>query len=120
MIETRLVVVAAMGSLALFIMIFELVRSRRLKEKYSFLWLLTSAVLLFLSIFWGAIRWLSGLLGIQYPPSVFFLLAFLFLLLIMVQFSVVISRLSDRNKSLAHELSLLKLRVEELESRESR
>ena len=111
---TRIEIIAVTGSLTLLGIVLELVRRRRLKEKYSLLWLLTALVLLALSLSKGLLVGLSSLLGIFYPPSAFFLLAFLFVILITLQFSVVLSRLSERNKLLSQEIALLRLRVDEM------
>ena len=114
----RVEIIALIGSLGLFIGIFELVRNKHLKEKYSLIWLFTAFVLLLLSVFRGLMDRLANMVGIYYSPSAFFLLAFVFLMVIMVQFSVVISKLSERNRNLAQELALLKLRLEALENKE--
>ena len=113
----RLEVIALIASGSLLILVFELVRTRRLKEKYSLLWLVTAVVLLVMSVSKGLMDRLGAMMGIYYSPSAFFLLAFLFLVLITLQYSVVLSRLADRNKSLAQEVALLKLKVEALEKR---
>lgn len=113
--EFRISLISMLGSVGLLVLILELVRRKRLKEKYSLLWLFTALILLALSVSKGLMDRLSTLMGIYYSPSAFFLLAFVFLMLITVQFSVVISRLSERNKSLAQEVALLKLRVKNLE-----
>src|SRR5512143_4214571 len=115
----RVEIIALIGSLGLFIVIFELVRKKSLKEKYSLIWLFTAFVLLLLSVFRGLMDKLATMVGIYYSPSAFFLLAFVFLMVIMVQFSVVISRLSERNKLLAQDLALMKLRLEALEKKEN-
>lgn len=112
--DLRLTLLAVFGSLLLLVGIFELVRRKRLKEKYSLLWLLTAAVLVALAASKDLRHAVSYAMGINYPPSAFFLLAFLFLMLIMIQFSVVISNLSAKNRILAQEVALLKLRIEEL------
>ncbi len=117
--HTRTEIIALLGSIGLLVMIFELVRRKRLKEKYSLLWLLTAVVLLALASSRGLLDKLSLAMGIYYPPSAFFLLSFVFLTLITVQFSVVISKLSERNRVLAQELALLKSRVEDLEVSEA-
>lgn len=113
--HSRTEIIAVIGSLGLLFLILELVRSRRLKEKYSLLWIFTALVLLVFSLSGGLLDKLGRLMGIYYSPSAFFLLAFLFLMLITVQFSVVLSKLSERNKALAQEVALLKLKVDELE-----
>lgn len=113
--EFRITVFSILGSIGLLVMILELVRRRMLKEKYSLLWLFTALLLLGLSLAKGILAKLSTMMGIYYAPSAFFLLAFVFLMLITVQFSVVISRMSERNKVLSQEVALLKLRMKQLE-----
>jgi hypothetical protein len=90
------------------IVIVELIRRGRLKERYSLLWLFAGTILLILSLSRGLLEYVSSLVGIYYPPSFLFLLAFLFLLLITLHFSSVISGLSEKNKQLAQELALLR------------
>jgi hypothetical protein len=113
--ETRLTVLSLLGSAGLFLFVLELVRRRRLKEKYSLIWLFAALCLLLFAVSKGMMDRLSAMMGIYYSPSAFFLLAFIFMMLIALQFSVVISRLSERNKVLAQDMALLKLRVEEME-----
>ena len=96
--------------------VVELVRRGRLKENYSVLWICTSVVIIFFAVFRHLIDYLGQMVGIYYSPSAFFLLAFFFLMLITLQFSVVISKLSERNKILTQEVALLKLRLGEIES----
>ncbi|MBI5191210.1 MAG: DUF2304 domain-containing protein [Nitrospirae bacterium] len=116
MVRTEIIALA--GSLGLMGLVLELVRRRRLKEKYSLLWLFTAVVLLVLSLSRGLMERVAGMMGIYYAPSAFFLLAFLFLMLITLQFSVVISKLSERNKILTQEVALLKLKLKEMEPEE--
>jgi hypothetical protein len=103
---------AVIGSGLLLIVVVELIRRGRLKEKYSLLWLLAGAVLLVFSSSRDILEFISHALGIFYPPSFLFLLAFFFLLLITLHFSVVISGLSEKNKHLAQEIALLKHEVQ--------
>jgi hypothetical protein len=105
---------AIVGNGAVLIVVVELIRRGRLKERYSLLWLFAGGVLLVLSSSRWLLELISHAFGIYYPPSFLFLLAFLFLLLITLHFSVVISGLSDRNKRLAQELALLRQELREL------
>jgi hypothetical protein len=113
--ETRLTIFALLTSVSLLVFIFELVRRRRLKERYSLLWLFTGLAFFGLSLSKQLVDRIGLLVGIYYSPSAFFMLAFLFLTLITIQFSVVISSLSERNKVLTQEVALLKLRLERVE-----
>ncbi|MGA2192196.1 MAG: DUF2304 domain-containing protein [Nitrospirota bacterium] len=108
-------VVSLVVSFCILIGVIDLVRRGKLKENYSVLWICTSLIIMFFAIFRHLIDWLGRLVGIYYSPSAFFLMAFIFIMLITLQFSVVISKLSERNKVLAQEIALLRLKVEELE-----
>jgi len=112
-------VLAIAGSATLLFLVLELIRRGRLKERYSLLWLFSSLVLLVLSLSRSLLEFFSKLVGIYYPPSLLFLIAFIFLLLITLHFSAVISGLSDKNKRLAQELALLKHDLEQLRARTS-
>ena len=90
------------------IVIVELIRRGQLKERYALLWLFAGIILLVFSLSRGLLEYVASLVGIYYPPSLLFLLAFLFLLLITLHFSSVISGLSEKNKQLAQELALLR------------
>jgi hypothetical protein len=109
----RVEIVAILGSLGLLGLVLELIRRRKLSEGYSLLWLLTAAALLVLSLWRGLLDLLASLVGIFYPPMALFVVAFGFTLLILLQFSAVMSRLTDENRRLAQEVALLnsKLRL---------
>lgn len=100
--------VSIAGSAALLAVVFELVRSRRLQEEYSLLWLFTGGVLLLLSLWRGLLDRMAFVVGIAYPPSALFLVGFGFLLLILLHFSVILSGLSERTRRLTQEIALLR------------
>jgi len=101
--------------MALFIclMIFELVRRKHLMERYAILWLLAGVTVLVLALWQGLLTTLSHAAGIFYPPATLFAVAFLFVLIMLVNFSVVVSRLADQNKVLAQRVALLQQRLEQ-------
>jgi len=107
-------ILAVVGSSSVLVAVIELIRRGRLKEKYSLLWLFAGGILLLLSASRGLLTYISRLLGVFYPPSLLFLLAFLFLLLITLHFSVVVSGLSEKNKQLAQELAMLRQEMDRL------
>jgi hypothetical protein len=106
-------VFSIIGSLVIFAVVIDFIRRGLLKEKYSVLWLASSVVMLVLSLQRQILDSVSGFIGIAYPPSLLFLVAFIFLLLITLHFSVVISIMHERNKTLAQDLALLKNALEE-------
>ena len=98
---------AIFASLATLLFILELVRRRLLKEEYSWLWILTSLTMIVLVSWYGLIEQISGLIGAVLPTTTLFIFALLFLLLLSVHFSTVISRLSQQVRRLTQELAIL-------------
>src|ERR671931_1633455 len=100
-------ILAAIASLALLGVVFELIRSRRLRERYALLWLLTGIVLLVLSLWRASVTTIAGWAGVRgYPPAVLFAVATLFILVVLLHYSTVVSKLSDQNVILAQRLAL--------------
>jgi hypothetical protein len=107
-------IAATIASLLLVLVVFELIRSRRLRERYALLWLLTGVVLVFLSVWRSGLNTIAGWLGVRgYPPAVLFAVGLLFVILVLLHYSTVISRLSDQNVVLAQRLALLEAAVGE-------
>jgi hypothetical protein len=114
--ETRIQLVAIVATGGLFFIVFELVRRRRLMERYALLWLFSTVVLLGLAVWKSLLEDVSQTIGIYYAPSALFVIAFGFILVLLLHFSLVISRLADQNKVLAQRLSLVQQRLQELET----
>jgi hypothetical protein len=110
-VSIRAHVMVVVLALAAILFIIRLVRQRRLRAKYSVLWLSIGFGLAILAAFPNLLVVLSDLLGVEYPPAVFFALALSFLLLLCLHFSWEISRLEDRTRALAEEHALLKQMV---------
>jgi hypothetical protein len=102
-------------TLALLLLVFELVRRKRLSERYAILWLLAATTLFVLAAWKGLLTTLSNDVGISYPPSALFAVAIALIAMILLHFSLAVSRLSDQNKVLAQRLGLLQQRLEESE-----
>jgi hypothetical protein len=99
-------------TLALLLLVFELVRRKRLSERYAILWLLAAITLFVLAAWKGLLTTLSNDVGISYPPSALFAVAIGLIAMILLNFSLAVSRLSDQNKILAQRLALLQQRLE--------
>jgi hypothetical protein len=100
---------------ALLVLVFELVRRKRLSERYAILWLVAATTLCVRAAWNGLLTSLSHDVGISYPPSALFAVAIGLIAMILLHFSLAVSRLSDQNKILAQRLGLLQQRVEESE-----
>lgn len=108
--DLRLQIVAITGSGLLLLAVLELVRSRRLLERYALAWLFSALVLLGLALWGGLLEAVAAAVGVLYPPNALFLVAFGFVMVLLLHFSVAVSQLSDQVKVLAQRLALLEER----------
>jgi hypothetical protein len=111
-VQTRLQIISILVSGGLFLFVFELVRRKRLLERYALLWMFAAAVLLGLSVWGDLLNSISTAVGVRYGPAALFAVALAFVVVLMLHFSLVISRLTDQNKILAQRVALLERRVD--------
>ena len=117
--QLKIQIVSILVTAGMFGVVFELLRRKRLMERYALLWLFASAVLLALAIWKSLLTTIAHAIGIFYPPSALFVIAFGFILVLLLHFSLVISRLADQNKILAQRLGLLEQRLDESDARDA-
>jgi hypothetical protein len=110
--ETRIQILLVVFTVVLFLLVLELVRRRKLLERYALLWLLCAGVLVALAVWRGLLESLANVVGIYYAPSALFVIAFGFVLVLLLNFSLVVSRLTDQNKLLAQHTGLLREEIE--------
>ena len=107
-------IAAAIASFLLLLVVFELIRRHRLRERYALLWLATGLVLLALSLWRGGLNTIAGWFGVQsYPPAILGAVGALFILAVLLHYSTVISKLADQNVILAQKLALLEAELRE-------
>jgi hypothetical protein len=119
-VDPHLRAVALLASICLFLLVLELVRQRRLLERYALLWLASAFALVALSAWDQLLQLLADAIGASYPPSALFAAAFFFIIMLLLHFSVAVSRLADQTKVLAQRLALSEERLAGLEARERR
>ncbi|HET9491999.1 MAG TPA: DUF2304 domain-containing protein [Methylomirabilota bacterium] len=98
---------AIVTSVLVFVFILELVRRRRLREEYSWLWLLTGGLMIVLVVWQRLLVLITWVIGAVSPITTLLLFSLLFLLAIVIHYSVIISRLTTEVKNLVQELALL-------------
>lgn len=108
--ELRIQIVAIVASGVLLLGVLELVRQRRLLERYALLWLFSALVLLALAVWKDFLETISNAIGIIYPPNALFLIAFGFVMVLLLHFSMAVSRLADQSKLLAQRVAMLEER----------
>jgi hypothetical protein len=102
------------GAVLTLVVLFEMLRRQRLREKYALIWVVVALSTVLLVIFPSLLDRASALVGVQVPANLLFFAASMMLLLLSIQFSYEIGRLEDRTRTLAEEVALLRLRLEEL------
>jgi hypothetical protein len=105
MAKTNVIVI--IGAISMLMLVLELVRRRRLREEYSWLWLFTALFYVLVAAWPGFATWLTNILGASNPSTVFTFLGLQFLILILIQFSIQLSKMKTQIKDLTQELAIL-------------
>lgn len=109
--QSRIQIAAIALSLVVLVGVFELVRRRRLRERYALLWMAAALLLLVLAIWKHLLFTIAKAVGIATPSNALFVIAFAFVILLLLHFSVSVSRLADQTRVLAQRLALLEERT---------
>src|SRR5436190_22810563 len=104
---SRTQVIAALGAVALALYVLDLVRRRKLSEEYSLLWLVSTTVIAVLGFSTPLLRFITRALGILGEASTVFAFGLAFALVMLLYFSIKLSRLGIENHALTRELALL-------------
>lgn len=115
----RIQIIAIIGSLFIALLIFELIRKRKLQEQYSILWFFSVILLFVLAVWRDLLEVLARLMGIYYAPSALFVIAAFCGMVLALHFTIVISQLSYQNRLLAQEVGMLRTELEQLVNREN-
>lgn len=116
--QARVQLVTIVGAALLLLAVLEMVRRRRLIERYALLWLFSATIVLGLAIWSGGLARISHAIGIIYPPNALFFIAITCIVLLLLHFSSVLSRLSDQTETLAQRQALLEERLRRQEMHE--
>lgn len=104
---TMLNIVIFIGATGVFLTVLELVRRRRLREEYSLVWLFASLVYLVVALWPGSTALLAEFLGVSSPVMAVLFIGVNFLILILIQYSIRLSKLTDRFKDLTQQISII-------------
>jgi hypothetical protein len=108
--QLKIQIVSILVTAGMFGVVFELLRRKRLMERYALLWLFSALVLLVLAMWGGLLERVADAIGVFYAPSALFAVAFAFVLMLLLHFSLAVSRLTDQTKVLAQRLALVEER----------
>jgi hypothetical protein len=104
---------ALIVGIAISIFIVEMVRRRKLREEYSWLWLLTGFGIVLLAVWYDLLVFITEMIGAVLPTTTLFVFSLLFLLLISLHYSVKISSLTDQVRKLAQKIAILQSELDE-------
>lgn len=109
-------VVGIVASSLTFGIVIEMLRRRKLRERHAFWWLLAGALALVASVFPAGLVWISEFLGFELPINLVFFFSTFILFLVVIQHSAELTKAEDHNRILAEEISMLAIRLDDLES----
>jgi len=107
------VILGLVGSVVILGVLFEMLRRRHLREKYAVMWAVVAFGVIVLAIFPGLLYSASDLIGVDVPSNLLFFLASMVLMVLTLQHSYELGRVEDKTRTLAEELALLRLELEE-------
>ncbi len=111
---SRLTIGTLVLALALLLLVFELLRRRRLREKYAAIWVAVAAATMVLAVFPSLLYRGATLLGVQAPSNLLFLVSLIVLLAISLQLSGEVGQLEEQTRTLAEEVGALRLDLERM------
>ena len=101
-------------SIVLFIIIVDLVRRRKLREEYSWIWLLTGVLVILLSVWYDLLRFITEAIGAVLPTTTLFLFSLIFLMVINLYYATKISSLHGQVKDLAQDMAILRTEIQRM------
>jgi hypothetical protein len=113
--EYRFQIFMVTSSIGLLILVWQLIRRGQFRPAYALLWLLACAVFFFISLFRGLVQALANFFQVDYPPSFMFALGIIFILVLLINQTAVLSFFARKNKEIAQNYALLQWRLERLE-----
>src|SRR4051794_14451634 len=105
-------VLGVIGSLVTLGVLFEMLRRRRLREKYAVFWAIVAVLTLVVAAFPGVLFWTADLFGVEVPANLLFFTASMVLLVVSIQHSHELGRIEAQSRTLAEEVGLLRMMIE--------
>ena len=112
----RQIIVISLVAVSFILLVLELIRRHKMRERYSMLWFFIALAALSVPLLYGVYAWGARKLGFVEVNNLFFFLAIISLFLMSLQFSVALSSNYARFKAVVQQLALLENRVRDLEA----
>lgn len=111
------VLAAFILSLLILVLVFDMLRRKKIREKYAALWLLVGASMLVLAAFPRLLEIVADMLNVQVPSNLLFALSIVLALGVCLHLSWEISVVEDETRILAEESAILRAQLATLETR---
>lgn len=104
-VQTKILIVFFVFAIMIFI--FNLLKRKKISEALTLWWIFIGTIILFLTLNQPVLLYIKNLLGINYPISVLILLSLIFVMFMLIYFSMKISVLSNQVKELTQFIAIL-------------
>ena len=104
------------SALVALIVVIEMLRRHRLRERHAIWWLIAGVLALIVGIFPSTLQWAASLIGIEVPINLVFFVSIAVLFLVCLQHSSELTKLESKTRTLAERVAIQELRLRELEA----
>lgn len=111
------VIAAFILSVVILLLVFDMLRRKKIREKYAALWLLVGVAMLVLAAFPRLLEFVAAALNVQVPSNLLFAMSIVLALGVCLHLSWEISMVEDETRVLAEESAILRVKLENLESK---
>ncbi len=115
MIPSRLKVVLIISVIFFLIVVFSLLKRKKLALRYTLLWLFTAVALTLFVIFPELLVWISRIMGIQTVMNTLYILLIGFLIMLTISLTSIVSGQKERIRILSQQYALIEKRLREIE-----
>jgi hypothetical protein len=117
--STASYILGIVTALLVLVVVIEMLRRRRLRERHAALWLVAGVVALIVGIFPQTLGWAAGLVGVEVPTNLVFFVSIALLFLVCLQHSAEVTVLESKARDLAEKVALQEIRLRQLEQAQS-
>lgn len=117
MIPTTLRIVLLIAIIIYFVLILFYLKRKALELKYTLLWLFAGMIMLLMTIFPQISVIITMLLGFESNMNVLYTTCIGFIIMLLMMVTSIVSRQSNKIKTLIQEIAILKKEIRELQER---
>ena len=113
----RIQIISIIVSLAFLYYVSRLIVKGKLREEYAIFWIISTILLITFSVWRDGLVVFAELFGVYDAPNLVFTAAIFAIFVYLIHLSVVVSKLHEKNRSMAQEMALLKMELREIKQK---